>query len=141
FDYRGEVTDLYLKGQFNRFERVSTNDYTDFRSRPTARLVQAVEGDTSLAAPDSMVIGSGAKGLIYGYTTAQIVDQDGDGMITDADRKTKSYWSLYGRSGVWDPEAFQMARTFEVQDQNQTLATVNFGGQTRLERLTLDYDF
>lgn len=140
FDYRGDTTDLYLKGQYNRFERVSTNDYTDFRSRPTKRLVQVNVDDTSLATPDSMVTGSGSKGLIYGYTTAQIVDQDGDGIITDADRKTKSYWSLYGRSGVWDPEAFQMARTFEVQDQNQTLATVNFGGQTRLERLTLDYD-
>lgn len=140
FDYRGEAHDLYFRGQYNRFERVSNNDYTDFRSRSTVRLVQANENDVNLTQPENNIIGTGAKGRIYGYTTAQIVDQDKDGVITDADRKTKSYWSLFGRSGVWSPQAFQMARTFEVQDQNQTLATVNVGGRSRLDRLTLDYD-
>ncbi len=139
-DYRGGAHDFYLRGQYNRFERVSNNDYTDFRSRPTLRLVQANADDANLVQPENNVVGVGAKGRIYGYTTSQIVDQDGDGVITDADRKSKSYWSLYGRSGVWSPQAFQMARTFQVQDQNQTLATVNFGGASRLGRLSLDYD-
>ena len=139
-DYRGEQHDFYARGQYSRFKRVSTNDYTDFRSRPTDRLVQVDVDSAGLPQPETVITGVGAKGRIYGYTTGQIVDQDGDGAITDADRAEGSYWSLQGRSGIWNPQAFQFARTFNTQDQNQTLMTVNVGGQTRLDRLTLDYD-
>ena len=139
-DYRGEDHDFYLRGQYNRFDRTETNDYTDFRSRPTARLIQANIDDTNLVQPENAITGAGAKGNIYGYTTAQIVDQDGDGVITDADRKGNGYWSLQGRSGVWDPKAFQFARTFQTLDQKQTLGTINLGGQSRMGRLQLDYD-
>jgi TonB-dependent receptor len=139
-DWKGNTSSLYLRGQYNRFERTGTNDWTDYRSRPTVRLVEANPEDANLVQPDQAVVGVGAKGRIYGYTTAQIVDQDGDGVITDADRKQKSYWSLYGRSGVWNPQAFQFARTFETLDQNQALATVNAGGDSHLGALDLSYD-
>nr|WP_316629310.1 TonB-dependent receptor [uncultured Brevundimonas sp.] len=140
-DYRGDHHDFYLRGQYSRLERTGTNDYTDFRSRKTRRLQQVDLEDVSLVQPDNAVVGYGAKGRIYGYTTAQINDFDGDGLITDADRQSSSsYWSLFGRSGVWKPETFQFARTFQTLDQTSTLGTINLGGQSRLNRLTLDYD-
>ncbi|GAA0763796.1 hypothetical protein GCM10010203_33860 [Actinomadura yumaensis] len=140
-DYRGNTNDFYLRGQYSRLERTGTNDYTDFRSRKTKRLQQVDLEDTSLIQPDNAVVGFGAKGRIYSYTTAQIKDFDADGVITDADRQSSSsYWSLFGRSGVWKPETFQFARTFQTLDQTSTLGTINLGGQSRLNRLTLDYD-
>ena len=142
FDYRGGDTSLYLRGQLARQELRGSNDYTDYRSRPTPRLTQRDLEATNLIQPDKAVIGTGAKGRIYNYTTAQIVDADGDGVITDADRKSSNqYWSLNGRSGVWNPQQFQFARTFNTIDVNQTLYTVNLGGQSKLDRLTLTYDF
>src|SRR5262249_46520248 len=71
---------------------------------------------------------------------AQIVDVDGDGIITDADRSTKGYWSLNGSSGTWDPKAFQFARNFEVIDNQQILGTIDFGGHNKIDKLTLIYD-
>ena len=140
-DYHGDDTQLYLRGQYSKLNRVGTNDYTDERSRPTARLTQVNIDDTSLLQPEQMITGTGAKGNIYGYSTSQIIDTDGDGFITDADRtSSNSYWSLYGRSGVWDPKAFQFARSFQTQDQISDLMTLNAGGITHADALTLEYD-
>ncbi len=140
-DYQGQANDFYLRGQYSRLERTGTNDYTDFRSRKTKRLQQVDLENSSLIQPDNAVVGFGAKGRIYSYTVAQMKDFDADGVITDADRQSSSsYWSLFGRSGVWKPETFQFARTFQTLDQVSTLGTINLGGQSRLNRLTLDYD-
>lgn len=139
-DYHGDTTQLYLRGQYARLQLRGTNDTTDFRNRPTDRLVQVNPDETDLAQPEDSITGTGAKGNIYSYTTSQIVDQDGDGVITDADRATSQYWSLDGRSGVWDPETFQFARNEEVIDQNQTLGTIDLGGHSDLGRLHLDYE-
>jgi iron complex outermembrane recepter protein len=141
FDYHGDSTQLYLRGQYAHLEKVGTNDYTDYRSRKSARLTQVNPEDTSLRQPEDMITGNDAKlGNVYGYTTKQIVDVDGDGRITDADRKSKQYWSLNGRSGVWDPKTFQFARSFETQDYTQYLATVQVGGTTGIDKLKLTYD-
>ncbi|WP_159979703.1 MULTISPECIES: TonB-dependent receptor [unclassified Novosphingobium] len=141
FDYRGDTTQLYLRGQYSRQEQRGTNDVTDYRNRPTARLTQVNEDDTSLLQPDKAVVGKDAvKGNIYSYTAAQIVDADGDGLITDADAGDTGYWSLNGRSGVWSPQQFQFARNFSTIDMNQTLYTANLGGRSDLGRLHLDYD-
>ncbi len=140
FDYHGNATELYLRGQIAKQELVGTNDYTDYRNRPTARLSQVNPEDTSLLQPDKAVIGTGSKGRIYSYTTGQIVDVDKDGVITDADRNSNQYWSLNGRSGVWSPEQFQFARSFNTIDVNQLLGTVNFGGTTRSGKLTTTFD-
>ncbi len=141
-DYRGNQHDFYLRGQYSKLNRTATNDYTDFRSRTTPRLTQVNLEDTGLLQPDQMITGyDPVKGNVYGYGLDQIVDRDGDDMITDADRRSgNSYWSLFGRSGVWDPQAMQFARTHESQDQESSLATLNIGGQSRYDRLTLDYD-
>lgn len=139
-DYRNDETSLYLRGQYAKLNREGSNDYTDERSRPTRRLVQKNLEDKALLQPEQMITGTGAKGNIYGYTTSQIVDADNDGVITDADRTASSMWSLQGRSGVWNPKAFQFARTFETQDQESSLMTLNAGGVTRKGALTLEYD-
>ncbi|ENZ81737.1 MULTISPECIES: TonB-dependent receptor [Caulobacter] len=141
-DYHVDHHEFYVRGQYAKLNRKGVNDYTDERSRTTARLTQVNLDDTTLLQPEQMIIGKDpVKGNIYGYTVAQIVDADKDGLITDADRKSsKSYWSLFGRSGVWNPKAFQFARTFETQDQDSSLYTINAGGHSRFERLTLDYD-
>ena len=148
-DYQGQANDFYLRGQYSRLERTGTNDYTDFRSRKTKRLQQRNLDDTSLIQPENAIVGyDEEKGRVYSYTTDQIVDKltikkiidgkevmVGDGIITDEDRISgSSYWSLFGRSGVWKPE------TFQTLDQVSTLGTINLGGQSRLNRLTLDYD-
>ncbi|BBC71971.1 TonB-dependent receptor [Altererythrobacter sp. B11] len=139
-DYHGDATQLYLRGQYARQELRGTNDYTDYRNRPTARLTQVDPEDTSLLQPEDMITGSDPTlGSIYGYTTGQIVDEDGDGIISDADRNSSKYWSLNGRSGVWNPQAFQFARNFGTIDVNQTLATVEFGGESKMDALTLTY--
>jgi len=140
-DYRGGTTQLYLRSQYSRQEQRGTNDVTDYRNRPTARLSQVDIEDSSLAQPDSMIIGTDSvKGKVYGYTTSQIVDRDGDGIITDADAGSSGYWSLNGRSGVWNPKEFQFARNFGTINLDQTLYTINAGGRSELDRLTLDYD-
>lgn len=139
-DYRGDDTQLFLRGLIARFERTENNNYTDFRTRTARRLVQKNVDSTTLLQPDAAVTGVGAKGRIYSYTTGQIVDADGDGVITDADRTTRSYWSLFGRSGVWDPQAMQFARSMETQDLNQTIAAIDAGGKSTLGRLQLTYD-
>ena len=78
-DYRGTDHDLYLRGQYNRFERISTNDWTDYRSRPSLRLVQVNDEDRSLSSPEKMIIGRDpVLGAIYGYTPGQIVDAKTD---------------------------------------------------------------
>lgn len=141
FDYHGDSTQLYLRGQYSRQKQRGTNDVTDYRNRPTARLTQVNEDDASLAQPENSIVGhDAAKGNIYGYTTAQIVDEDGDGRITDADANSNQYWSLNGRSGVWDPKQFQFARNFSTIDLDQSLYTIDLGGHSDLDALHLDYD-
>lgn len=140
-DYRGDTTKLYLRGQYSRQEQRGTNDLTDYRNRPTPRLTQVDVENNGLAQPEDMITGRDPiKGKIYGYTPAQIVDRDGDGIITDADAGSNGYWSLNGRSGVWDPKQFQFARNFETINLDQTLYTINSGGSSQFGNLTLDYD-
>ncbi|MFN3228227.1 MAG: TonB-dependent receptor [Asticcacaulis sp.] len=140
-DWRSDATQLYLRGQISKFERTGSNDYTDYRSRNSARLVQVNAADQNLLQPDAMITGHDAKkGRVYGYTTAQIVDADKDGIITDADATKGSMWSMVGKSGVWNPKAFQFARTFETQDQVSDLMTINAGGASTFDRLSLAYD-
>lgn len=171
-DFRNQDHELYLRGQYAELKRRGTNDYTDFRSRKSERLGQVDKNATDLQSPDKMITGFDAKkGNVYGYTTKQIIDADGDNLITDNDRFThyrykddkgnivysrskpsddrsfdtlnpesKSYWSLNGRSGVWNPKTFQFARSWETQNQDSNLMTLNFGGISRFDRLKLEYD-
>ncbi|HEY0596755.1 TonB-dependent receptor [Sphingopyxis sp.] len=139
-DFRGDTTQLYLRGQFSRQKLRGTNDLTDYNNIDTPRLTQVDEDDTALAQPEDMITGRDDRGNIYGYSIGQIVDTDGDGVITDADRADEGLWSLNGRSGVWDPRNFEFARNFETIDRNQTLGTINFGGTSQFGRLKLDYD-
>lgn len=144
FDYHGDHTKLYLRGQYAQLKLRGTNDTTEYNAEDdTDRLTQVDPNATNLAQPDKSIIGHDSRGNIYNYTTSQIVDEDGDGVITDADAAkggNSGYWSLNGRSGVWDPQSFLFGRETEVIDNNQYLGTIDAGGHSDFGRLHLDYD-
>lgn len=139
-DYREENQTLYLRGQFARFDRIEGHNYFTVKNRKTARLKQVDSSDTSLAGPDNSVVSVDANGVrTYSYTTSQIVDKNGDGVITDADATSSSYWSLIGKSGTWSPSAYYVERSFESDNQVSQLGTVDIGGSSHFDRLHLTY--
>lgn len=143
-DWRPEDHQFHLRGQYNRYSNTQFDNELNFRSdtgRNSTRLVQRDAGALDLQQPGNAVIGYDTKkGRIYGYTTAQIIDQDKDGRITDADRKTKSLYSLYGGSGQWDPQGFRLRRFWSGARNTGTLASVNIGGVSDFAAVKLDYD-
>lgn len=143
-DYRSDHHDFHIRGQYNKYQKKEFLNRLNFRNdtgKNSTRLVQVDSSNSSLAQPEDNIVGyDDDLGRIYGYTTAQIVDQDGDGLITDADRKTKSFYSLYGGSGTWDPQGFRLRRFWEATNESGNLATANVGGVSRLGTVTLDYD-
>jgi len=143
-DYHGDHTQLYLRGQYAQLKLRGTNDTTEYNAEDdTPRLTQVDPNATNLAQPGASITGHDGRGNIYNYTTGQIVDEDHDGVITDADAiagDNEGYWSLNGRSGVWDPQSFLFGREDEVIDNNQYLGTIDAGGHSDFGRLHLDYD-
>lgn len=143
-DYRGADHEFHLRGQFNEYTQDEFGNRLNFRNdtgRNSTRLSQVDKAMTGLARPEDMIVGTDAAlGNIYGYTTAQIVDQDGDGRITDKDRKTRSYYTLDGASGAWDPQGFRLRRFWEGSRETGSLMSVNLGGVSRLGDFTVDYD-
>lgn len=143
-DWRPENHQFHLRGQYNRYSNTQFSNQLNFRNdtgKNSTRLVQRDPGVMDLVQPDQAVIGSaGKKGRLYSYTTAQIIDQDKDGVITDADRKTKSLYSLYGGSGQWNPQGFRLRRYWDGARNTGTLASVNVGGVSDFGTVKLDYD-
>lgn len=143
-DFRSDHHDLHLRGQYNRYRKMEFLNRLNFRNdtgKNSTRLVQVDPDDTSLKQPDDAIIGYDAKlGRIYGYTVGQIVDRDRDGQITDADRSSKSFYSLFGASGSWDPQGFRLRRFWEASNETGSLASANFGGESRFGALRVDYD-
>lgn len=143
-DYRGETHDLHLRGQFNEYSQDEFSNRLNFRNdtgRNSTRLSQVDKTMTGLVRPEDAIIGTDAKlGRVYSYTTGQIVDRDRDGRITDADRSTRSYYSLDGASGTWDPQGFRLRRFWEGSRETGSLMSLNLGGVSRLGEFTLDYD-
>jgi TonB-dependent receptor len=148
FDYHGDHTQLYLRGQYAQLKLRGTNDTTEYNAQDdTPRLTQVNPNATNLTQPDQSITGTTVIGgktySVYNYTTSQIVDEDGDGRITGHDAEmgdNEGYWSLNGRSGVWDPQSFVFGRSTEVIDSNQYLGTIDAGGHSDFGRLHLDYD-
>lgn len=132
-DWRGAQQDLHLRLQYNRYEGEEYRNRLNFRNdglAGTERLVQVDSRRTGLAQPDAMVVGSDPSlGRIYGYSTADVKDVDGDGRITDADRKVRSVYSLAGASGVWDPMGFRLRRFWESTRESGLLSSLNLGGR------------
>jgi len=143
-DYRSDHNDFHLRGQYSNYQKQQFLNRLNFRNdtaKISTRLVQVDAAATGLAQPVDSILRTDAKlGRIYRYTTQQIVDQDKDGLITDADRKTKSLYSLYGGSGTWDPQGFRLRRFWEANNETGNLATANAGGISRLGNFTVDYD-
>lgn len=141
FDFKlTNHTTIYLRGSHNKLTDIEDHNFLNVENLETDRLVQVDATQTDLVDPLSNIIGhNSALGNIYGFTTAQIMDLDGDGAITDADKDQSSHYTLYGASGIWDPEGVRLDRGFESGEVVKTLHTLNFGGETLLKNLTLEY--
>ncbi|NBB63477.1 TonB-dependent receptor [Pseudomonas sp. ODNR1LW] len=143
-DWRGAQQDLHLRVQYNRYDGEEYRNRLNLRNDGLAgseRLVQIDSSQTGLAQPDEMVIGSDPElGRIYGYTTEQVKDADGDGRITDADRTARSLYSLAGASGVWDPMGFRLRRFWEATEESGLLSSITLGGRRWGGPWVLDYD-
>jgi len=137
----GDDNSFHVRGQHNRYRDEETHNYFDVRTHTSARLVQADTDRTDLANPLSMVIGQDATlGRIYGFSAADIVDADGDGRITDADRTGSGFYSMIGRSGTWDPEGVRLGRGVEYGIEEETQSTFSIGGENRFGAWLVDYD-
>lgn len=58
FDYHGDTTQLYLRGQYAHSDLKGTNDVTDYRNRKSARLTQVNQDDKTLRQPEDMITGT-----------------------------------------------------------------------------------
>ncbi|MBU0554433.1 MAG: TonB-dependent receptor [Alphaproteobacteria bacterium] len=143
-DFRSDNHDLHLRGQYNKYRKKEFLNRLNFRNdttRNSTRLSQVDRNDAGLIQPEDNIVGfDDALGRIYGYTPDQIVDRDGDGLITDADRSARSTYSLVGNSGTWDPQGFRLRRFWEGSNETGSLASANFGGVSRFSAVTIDYD-
>ncbi len=143
-DWRGAAQALHLRVQYNRYNGEEYRNRLNFRNdglKGTERFSQVDKTLTGLAQPEDMIIGADARlGRIYGYTTAQMKDADGDGRITDADRKVRSVYSLDGASGVWDPMGFRLRRFWEATRESGLLSSITVGGERWAGPWTIDYD-
>lgn len=158
FDLKaGENTKLHLRFQHSSYKQ--TDDGATMvvqnRAEPSGygTLVQVNINDATL--PQPRVVGYDAtKGNVYQYTSAQVVDQDGDGLITDRDRRnaantgparvtggrgsTDGLYSLGGASGVWAPRGFFVTRSFSYKETESQLSNLDLGGSTQVGALTLE---
>ncbi|MED5547010.1 MAG: TonB-dependent receptor [Pseudomonadota bacterium] len=143
-DFRSDNHDFHLRGQYNKYRKKEFLNRLNFRndtSRNSTRLSQVDRSRADLAQPEDAITGFDEElGRIYGYTPGEIIDRDGDGIITDADRSARSTYSLVGNSGAWDPAGFRLRRFWEGSAETGNLASANFGGVSRFGALTLDYD-
>lgn len=116
---------LHLRAQTNRYEERGERHQLKIRNRAgdrSRRFIQVDPDADALASPSSWrVLGQDdALGPVYGYTGPtgwvgdvsldQIRDVDSDGRITAADARCRSYYSLCGASGVYDPQDFSVVR-------------------------------
>lgn len=143
-DWRGDNHQFHLRGQYNEYEETQFRNRLNLRNEggtsASNRLEQVDKSRGDLPRPENAIIGHGPKGAIYSYTTAQIVDRDKDGVITDADKGGTSFYSLNGASGYWDPRGFRLRRYWEGGTTEGVLSLVNLGGESRFGAFTLDYD-
>lgn len=143
-DWRGTSQALHLRVQYNRYDGEEYRNRLNFRNdglKGTERFSQVDKALTGLGQPEDMIVGTDALlGRIYGYTPTQVRDLDGDGRITDADRKVRSVYSLDGASGVWDPMGFRLRRFWEATRESGLLSSVTVGGKRWAGPWTIDYD-
>ncbi len=143
-DWRGDNHLFHLRGQYNEYTETQFRNRLNFRNEGgtsvSNRLEQVDKKAGGLAQPQNAIVGYGAKGAIYSYTTAQIIDRDKDGVITDADKSGAGFYSLNGASGAWDPKGFRLRRYWEGGTTKGLLSLVNFGGESTFGDFKIDYD-
>lgn len=132
-DWRGEQQTLHLRFQHNRYDGDEYRNRLNFQNDAldgTERFSQVDRTLTGLRQPEDMIVGADpVLGRIYGYSPLQVKDVDGDGRITDADRKVRSLYSLEGASGVWDPAGFRLRRFWDATQESGLLSSVTLGGE------------
>ena len=138
---------FHLRGQASSFTKIEDHYSVDVQNddeQPTLDQVDPTRAD--LPQPDANVVGfDDALGRVYGYSVDQIVDDDGDGIITDADRRNPDrdddgFYTLGGQSGVWSPRRLLFQRGADFKEETETLMNLSVGGEHRLGRLSVDWD-
>jgi TonB-dependent receptor len=144
--WRNDDHALHLRGQTNRYEESGERHQLKIRNRAGDRSLRFIQTDASqatLADPSSWrVVGQDeALGAIYGYagdggwvgdvSPDQIRDVDNDGRITDADARCRSYYSLCGASGVYDPQDFSIVRELGASRLIGQASSVDLAGESR----------
>ncbi|WP_233354492.1 TonB-dependent receptor [Woodsholea maritima] len=155
-DFQFGHHEFHVRGQYNEYQETRDNNIIHLRNRSDSALSNRFsQVDTSfkgLPNPDTWdVIGfDNAKGAIYGrqngaswegdVTLGQIKDVDNDGMITAADARCRTMYSLCGASGVWDPQDFRLSREWTASRNLGQAASLNFGGLSEFGNLTVEYE-
>ncbi len=147
-DYKfNDGSQIYLRGQFSQFTDREDHHYIDVQNDDEVSILNQVDpGDTTLAQPSESIIGyDPALGNIYSYTPAQIIDTDGDGIITDFDKDEPvvdddGFYTLGGQSGIWDPGRIIFQRGADFKEETETLYSLNTGGEHFRDDWTLDWD-
>ncbi|MDR3510629.1 MAG: TonB-dependent receptor [Caulobacteraceae bacterium] len=149
-DYQNNDNKVYFRSQFARLHKIDDHSELTVKSLNTPRLEQVNPNETDLAQPQNDIVGySSTLGTIYGYTTSQIVDRNGDGVISSldmggcsgaSDGSSGSRYSLCGKSGVYSPGGFYVDRNYQTQDEVDLLSTTSLGGESRFGRLKVEYN-
>lgn len=147
-DYRwNDGSQIYLRGSMSEFTKTQNHHYVDVQNddeEPT--LVQVDASRRDLIQPNAAVTGyDPVLGRIYSYTPGDIVDTDGDGIITDADRTDPpvdddGFYTLGGQSGIWAPQRMFFERGADFKEETQSLISLSVGGEHFRNQWTFDWD-
>ncbi len=147
-DFRATQDDeFHFRGQFSRFTKREDHHYVDVQNddeEPTLDQVDPSRSD--LPQPNANVVGFDPDlGRIYGYSVDDIVDDDGDGLITDADRRNPNrdddgFYTLGGQSGIWDPRRILIQRGADFKEEEESLINLSVGGKHRRGNWSLSWD-
>ena len=147
-DYRfDDGSSVYLRGQVSSFTDREDHHYIDVQNDDEVSILNQVDpSDSTLPQPSESIIGyDPVLGNIYSYTPEQIVDTDGDGIITDFDKDEPDvdddgFYTLGGQSGIWSPGRVIFQRGADFKEETETLFSLNAGGEHFRDQWTLDWD-
>jgi iron complex outermembrane recepter protein len=138
---------LYLRGQYSSFTDREDHHSVDVQNDDeVATLNQVDPSDDTLLQPWEVLTGfDPVLGNIYGYTPQQIIDADGDGIISDFDRREAAvdddgFYTLGGESGIWSPGRVIFQRGFSFKEETQRLYSASTGGEHFLDDWTITWD-
>lgn len=138
---------IYVRGQYSQYTDREDRTYIDVQNDDEVSILNQVDpSDASLIQPSEAIVGyDPALGNIYSYTPDQIIDTDGDGIITDFDKDEPEvdddgFYTLGGQSGVWSPGRVIFQRGADFKKETSTLYSLNIGGEHFKNEWTMDWD-